>query len=68
MLIPEKQTILDRVRAALDYLPDDVGEAAMNHPCFARQLNLILDSLTHQHINVFEEMAAIAVFARASRR
>jgi hypothetical protein len=60
-LLPEKQAILDRVRAALDYLPDDEGEAALNHPWFAQQLNLIVGSLTHQYISVWEEMAAIAV-------
>lgn len=60
-LSPEKQAIIDRVCAALDYLPDDPDEAAQNHPWFARQLNLIVQSLTHQHISVWEEMAAIAV-------
>ena len=60
-MLPEKQAIIDRVRAALDYLPDDPVEAAQNHPWFARQLNLIVQGLSHQYISVWEEMAAIAV-------
>ena len=58
---PEKQAIVDRVIAALNYLPDDPVLAAENHAWFARQLNDIVGGLTHQHIHVFEEMAAIAV-------
>lgn len=58
---PHKQAIIDRVIAALDYLPDDPEAAHENHPWFAAQLDLIVRGVTHRHINVFEEMAAIAV-------
>lgn len=59
--IKAKQDILDRVAAALDYLPDDPAEASFNRPWFAQQLNMIVRQVTHDYINVYESMSAIAV-------
>lgn len=64
----EKQTIIDRVQAALEYLPDDADLAAENQPWLALQFNQILDGLTHEDIHIFELMSGIALFGPAFSR
>ncbi len=66
--IKAKQDILDRVAAALDYLPDDINEANFNKPWFAQQLNMIVRQTQHAFIDVYEEMAAISVLGLAFSR
>lgn len=57
-----KQEILDRVRAALEFCPDDPTEAEQDMPWLVTVLNISLTKLRYRHLNVYQVNAANALF------
>ena len=60
-LIPAKQEILDRVRAALEFCPDDPAEAEKDKPWLVTVLNLALTGLTYRDLSVWQVNALNAL-------
>lgn len=60
-LIPAKQEILDRVRAALEFCPDDPDQAEKDKPWLVTVLNLALTGLTYRDLSVWQVNALNAL-------
>lgn len=67
-ITPEKQDILDRVSAALAYLPDDIDEAEKDQPWLARILVDILSNLCFEDVDVFHVQAVVGLLGPAFSR
>lgn len=60
-ITPEKQAILDRISAALQYMHDDPVEAEKDQPWIARILIDILENLDFDDISIYQVQTIVAL-------